>query len=126
MTREKPAHALLEFEVTQVLEEASDLEEAAPDLLKALCSALGWDIGEIWLRDADAELLRRAAVWTAPGIDLSELNELTRGMAVPSDRGLPGRVMESGSPELITDLRLDASFIRKEVAARVGLRSILA
>ena len=40
--------------VTRVLAETNTLLEAAPNVLEAIGSALGWDTGDVWMMEADA------------------------------------------------------------------------
>lgn len=107
----------------RVIAEASSLGDAAPLILKSVCSSLGWDVGALWLSDKHADRLRLLDFWTQPGLKVSEFEtqsrqvEFTRGMA------FPGRVWESGMPAWMVDVTKETSFSRAEAARKVGLNS---
>ena len=44
--------------VTQILAQAALLEDAAPRILQAVCESLGWDIGLMWVLDAQEKVER--------------------------------------------------------------------
>jgi PAS domain S-box-containing protein len=114
--------ALVELEITRLLEEASSVESVAEDILRTLCRELSWDLAELWLLDADADLISRTAVWYQPDFDSSMFDTPSRGVAVTRGYGLSGRVVATGDVTWVTDLRLDPAIVRKRAAARAGLR----
>jgi len=116
------SYVVAEFEVTRIVEEASNFEDAAPELLRALGESLRWDVGEIWMLEADVGLLRRTAVWHTPNLDLHDFEALSHA-AAPRGFCLPGRVLASGNQEWICDIRTDPAFMRGKAAARAGLRT---
>src|SRR5207247_455706 len=64
--------------ITRILSEASDLKEAAAEILSSLCEGLGWDAGTLWLVDRAAGVLRCAELWHAPQRQLGEFGPATR------------------------------------------------
>ncbi len=121
MASRQSTEVVVEFEVTRILEGASDLEEAAPDLLRTICEGFGWDVGEIWLLDADSGMLSLFADWHASSLDVGSMEEMARGIAAGRGYGIPGRVLQRGAPVWVEDIRADPGFARKEAAARAGL-----
>ncbi|TMB95865.1 MAG: PAS domain S-box protein [Chloroflexi bacterium] len=121
MTSGHSSYPLVEFELTRILEEAPGLDAAAPRILQTLCEGLGWQVGELWLLDADANLLRRTAAWHSPDVDVSAMEAITRGVAATPASGLPGRMFRTGNIEYIPNVSSDPAFTRKEAAARAGL-----
>ena len=115
--------ALVELEITRLLEESSGVESAAEDILKTLCLGLGWDLGEIWLLEADSNLLLRMAVWHSPEVDTSAFDVLTRGVAITKGYGFPGRVVATRNVVWVPDLMTDPLIVRKATAIGAGLRS---
>jgi PAS domain S-box-containing protein len=110
-----------EHAVARVLADAGDEAAAYPRLLEAIGDALGWKAAAVWspARDAAGEALRCVTTWRAPlGFDAA-----TRSSTLGPGEGLPGRVLQSGEPAWIADIRVDANFPRGPVAAEAGLRS---
>ena len=49
---------------------ARTIDEAAPKILQAVCEALGWEHGALWVVDKAAGVLRCGEIWTTPaGMD---------------------------------------------------------
>jgi len=119
-TRES-VYSNLEFEVTCLLEEAADLSEVGPDLLRTICESLGWVLGEIWLLDSDAKMFRRSLMWHADDKGIEEFASVTEGISAKMDRGLPGRMLASGRPVSVPDLLAEADFVRKDGAVQARL-----
>jgi hypothetical protein len=51
-----------------------------------------WDVGGQWYVDADANVLRCADVWYAPGVNVHAFINATQRAAFAPGMGLPGRV----------------------------------
>jgi signal transduction histidine kinase/DNA-binding response OmpR family regulator len=115
-----------QISVSRALAESFTLGEAAPRLLEAVCDSLGWEIGEIWMLDAKAHVLRCEAIWHVPSLDASEFAKLGRALTVASGFDLPGRVWAKGDPVWIADILTDANFVRVSAAARLGLHGAVA
>ena len=65
-----------QFAVTRVLSEARTLAEATPQILRAVCESLRWDVGAIWHVDGDT--LRCVNVWHGGSDLLAEFEQTTR------------------------------------------------
>jgi PAS domain S-box-containing protein len=115
-----------QYEVTRALAEVSDLREAAPRILRAVCEALGWEAGVLWALDREAGALRFVESWSAPGLDVREFVRLSRERTFARGEGLPGRVWESREPTWVEDVVANGSFPRSAVAAREGLHGAFA
>ena len=113
------------FTVSRVLAGASSLTEAGPTLLRAICDAIGWEVGELWRVDAAADVLCCAATWHSSGIDAAAFNAAERRAVFERGCGLQGRVWASGEPAWITDLSNDSG-VPGGAAAPLGLRGALA
>jgi PAS domain S-box-containing protein len=116
----------LDYEVTRVLAESATPGEAAPEILKAICQATGWDIGALWYVDDEASVLRCAEVWHRPEIAAAEFESLSRASIFPPGVGLPGRVWQTGEPNWINELTSDPNFPRLDAAAKHDLQSAFA
>jgi len=120
--REKAAeHATL-----RILSESSSLAEAAGPLLETLCTAHGWDLGTVWMRDDVAGAVRCLHLWRTGDLEVPELEALEGDVFFPVDAGLTGRVIATGEALWVEDLREETPFPRTALAARRGLVSLAA
>ncbi len=97
-----------------------------PELLQAIAEGLAWDATALWTVDRGARHLRCDGFWARPGLDLDRLRAAHEGTLLPVGVGLPGRVWESGRPELVSDLSDDVTWPLAPVAAASCLRSAFA
>jgi PAS domain S-box-containing protein len=110
-----------EFAVTRVLAERHTIQDAAPGLLRALCECLEWELGELWLVDPDANVLRWGGAWHTPALDAARFTELSRPLTFAPGVGIPGHAWASGQPMWVTDVTEAACFLRAAEARRTGL-----
>lgn len=116
----------MQFQVTRALTESSTLEQAAPDVLAAIGSNIGWDAGCLWVTDRDEGVLRMQTLWVRDGLDLGDFRALTEQLAFPAGHGLPGEVWSSGTPLAVSDFTDHLGFPRAESARLAGLRGAVA
>lgn len=90
------ARSAAQYAVTHILAESSCLVEAAPEILRAVCQSLEWDVGNLWLVDLEIGALRCFDVWYAPQLDAGEFERATRRLTFPRGAGLAGTVWETG------------------------------
>lgn len=110
-----------QYAVTRVLAEAASLAEATPKLLQAIGEGVGWDVGELWHVDSEAEVLRLSGIWSASSVDITQYAEISRGTTFRPGSGLPGRVWSSGQAVWIFDLASDRNILRAAIMAELGL-----
>lgn len=106
--------------------EASNLDNAAPTILRAIAEGLEWEQGVLWLVDAGASVLRYITTWHTPSIVTDEFEKVCRQISFSRGMGLPGRVWAAGEPVWLADLLNDNNFPRLHAAASAGLQSALA
>jgi PAS domain S-box-containing protein len=116
-------HQQVVYETACALAESATLVEAAPRMLEAICGALGWDYGGLWVVDRAAAHLRWAARWHASSLPFDEFAAVSRGTAFAAGGGLPGRVWSSRQPAWIPDVVRDPNFPRAAEAERAGLHA---
>src|SRR5947209_4558963 len=68
----------VQYAVTRVLAEASNLSEAAPQIIRAVCETAGWKLGEIWELDAGAKVLRCVEIWSPAPEEFAEFKAVSR------------------------------------------------
>ena len=107
------------FEVAAALATGGTIGQAGPAVLAAICSHIGWALGEIWRVDPRAETLRREAFWSA---DASTRRAACHfpDVASMSDRWLP---ITDGRVPSFPDLRELPQLDRRGLAHGTGLRS---
>ncbi len=107
--------------INDVLAEASDLEQAAPAMLRRVGEHLDWQIGALWLVDAGKPELRCCAVWSAADVRAASFERTTMQLRLPLGVGLPGRVWASARPAWIEDVVEEPNFPRAPVALEAGV-----
>jgi PAS domain S-box-containing protein len=120
--RRRAEHRLeTQYITARVLAESATLDEATPKILQAICDNLGWDVGELWSVNQQANWLDFVKVWYQPSIELPEFEAVTRSITFAPGIGLPGRIWESGKPIWIADVVKDTNFLRTIVAEKAGI-----
>ncbi len=129
ITERKRAERRLAAEhgITRILTNAQGLQEAAPGVLSVLIESLEVDVGTLWVLDPVPALLRASAVRLASESGAAQsFLEASHLITFTIGTGLPGRAWKQGTPLWVSDLIADANFLRREAAAKSGLRSALA
>jgi PAS domain S-box-containing protein len=106
---------------TRALAGSTSLEEAAPQILQAVCVSLDWDFGALWIVDRDSRVLRCLVTWCRSPERVAPFDAATRSRTFEPGVGLPGRVWTSGAPAWIPDVVADPNFPRAAVAGAAGL-----
>jgi PAS domain S-box-containing protein len=114
------ARLRVQYGVTRVLAEAQSLEAAAPKLLEAIGSPLGWSTGHLWESRGEGSLVLTGS-WTAEGMSFPRFEEATRRLDPEGDLVLPARVWKTGRQSWIADYSADPSYPRAEAAGQEGL-----
>jgi PAS domain S-box-containing protein len=114
---------MIQYQTARILAESPSLDSAGPKLLRAICESLGWDLGQIWIVDPEADVLRWLAGWHNPAVPVAEFMEASRGRPFLRGVGLPGRIWADGAADWFSDLASDQAFTRTDLAAAAGLNS---
>lgn len=112
-----------EHAVWRILASADRLEGVVPSILKEVCRAGAWALGELWTPGDDGQILHLTDVWNDTLFDLDRFVEVSWVTTFPSGTGLPGRVLETGSPIWIPDVATDHNFPRLKLADEAGLHA---
>src|SRR5262245_58323619 len=115
----------LEHAVADLVASGEGADELLAGLLAAVGTTLGWVLGAAWVPDEDADRLRCAAVWHDGTPALAGFAATTEALTLPVGIGLPGRVWQSGQPDWLADVRLDANFPRAQAARDAGLAAAM-
>src|SRR5438093_602152 len=115
-----------QFAVTRALAESSSLSEATPKLLQYVCEAVGWELGELWVVNADSNTLHIEGSWHVPSYEVDEFERAGRKTILFPGIDLVGRVLSNGQPVWIDNVVDDSNFPRAPIAERVGLHGAFA
>ena len=116
-------HLTAQYAATRVLAESATTSEATSQILQGICESLGWDLGEIWMVDQQANVLRFLDMWHKASLEVQEFEALNRQTTFPPGIGLPGRVWASSEPVWIADVVKELSFSRFKINAQVELQA---
>jgi PAS domain S-box-containing protein len=119
------ARLSVQYAVARTLAEVRHLGEASKKIVQAICESVGWDFGDVWRVDPEANLLRCVDIWHAPELGAREFIESTQKTTFEAGAGLPGRVWSSRKAFWIPDVGLDHS-PRGTFAANGGLHGAFA
>jgi len=115
----------VQFEVSRALANAGSVEEAVPEVLEAICRALGWELGLLWRVDEGRHVLRCEGGWRAPTSSSAAFLGASRGLTFERGTGLPGRVWSTGRTFWFPDVSLDADLLRARTVVETDLHSAL-
>ena len=114
-----------EYVAARVLIDATSFDEAAPKILEAICTTLGWEHGALWMVDREADTLRCDVMWTDRPDALGEFHAVSRRLTFAAGSACPAA---SGPPRSLPGFPTwpsDINFPRAAVAAREGLHAAL-
>jgi signal transduction histidine kinase/PAS domain-containing protein len=121
--KQAEARRMTRFAVTSVLAQAATLWNAIPNLLRAICEGERWELGEMWLVDAESRVLRWAGWWHMPSLPMESYEEECRTITFVPSCGLHGRVWSKGYPEWVRDVLLDTRIHQAPLLVGHGLTS---
>ncbi|MBW4620737.1 MAG: EAL domain-containing protein [Cyanosarcina radialis HA8281-LM2] len=115
-------------EIAQILAESTVISSAISKLLQTVCEGLGWDLGEFWLADRQASVLRYGKSWHQLATvdresEWQQFEAIARQFTFSKGVGLLGDIWKCDRPMWVTDMQDDTSCLRRWSAAKVGLRS---
>src|SRR5437588_82989 len=121
----------VQYAVSRVLLEATNLNDAAEGILQAIGMPLevwstSWEVGVFWTVDPHTPILRCLTTWHAPTIIAPELENAVRQMTFSPGIGLPGRVWASGEAAWMSDVLAESNFPYQRLASSQGLHAAFA
>lgn len=109
--------------LTVALDKCESLSSALEIVLREVCKATGWALGEAWLPSPDGRSLVPGPIWHVASDRLRDFAAGSSRYSFRPGRGLPGRVWSSGLPAWVTDVRRDLNFPRRKLARRSGIKA---
>ncbi|MEO6028125.1 MAG: GAF domain-containing sensor histidine kinase [Candidatus Binatia bacterium] len=104
---------------------AADPESALTIVLRRICEASGWLVGQAWTPAPNGEILACAAWWSGDAT-LAAFHAENRVFTFARGVGLPGRVWATGQPAWIEDVQHEPNFPRAALAQRAALSGAMA
>jgi diguanylate cyclase (GGDEF)-like protein/PAS domain S-box-containing protein len=109
--------------VGRAFTESGSLETVLDKVLDGIGSQLGWDIGQVWLRDRTDGMLYCAHQWLGDAAHVSEFAAENKAARFALGDGVVGRVWLNRQPLWLEDLGQAQGFRLGEAAARSGVSS---
>jgi PAS domain S-box-containing protein len=108
--------------------EAEDVASALDVVLRGVCAATGWTIGQVWLPDARGTALECSSAYYCCAHGLDAFRRASEGLVLLPGTGLPGRAWATGEPVQSRDVTEDPRVVRvrADVARQVGLKAGMA
>ena len=110
-------------DVSHAIAGARSLTDAIPRVLRAVCDALAWDVGEFWSLDPEAGVLRCRGTWHSPVLELLNYEAATAELSFAPGSGLAGNAWAGAEPIWATVLATDPRFAHRDEIARIGLQA---
>ncbi len=100
---------------------AQDLDTALALVLRTVCEATGWALGQAWLPSRDGRTLQWKVAWHKPDARLVRFRQVSQELEYKPGQGLPGRVYATRSPVWLSDLGDALNSPRAGIARDVGI-----
>ena len=112
--------------VIRALAEAQDFHSASKMALRQICEQTGWDYGEIWVPNANEDVLQFAVAWHRENENLDRFRSYSESLRFTPGQGLPGRVWQDKQSKWLQDIVMaPEEFVRCEIAKKCNLKSAL-
>lgn len=128
ITERKKAEQLLvaEHGLVNAVACAGDLDDCIPGILRSLCDPLACILGELFLVDTDARLLRCARTYAGEsGDSIDEFLNVTQEITFQQGDGIPGRVWLKRKPVQAVLEAEHRTFLRLDLARKAGFKSVV-
>jgi PAS domain S-box-containing protein len=125
ITEQKSAQQRLrvEFAVTQILNEASTVQDACTRILRTMSEQFEAVRAEWWVPLPSGKQIVCAQAWQADPAALPAIRAATKNRLLSSSRSLSGRTLRQNKPIEVTDVTSRRDFVRSAAATQDGLRS---
>ncbi len=110
---------------TQAISQSPDFESAIANILRFLCSAIGWNFAEAWIPAADGTVLEHSQSWYASDRNLEAFGRASNEFVFAPGVGVPGRIWLTKQMEWREDISnsVNPVFLRAQIAAKSGLKA---
>jgi sigma-B regulation protein RsbU (phosphoserine phosphatase) len=111
--------------ISLAFNEAPDLNAALSVVLKAVCEATGWALGQAWLPTHDGSHLECSPAWFTNINGADQFRAVSEKTEFEPGEGLPGRAWLSKQPVWVRDVTSDPNFPRAPAARQAGIKAAL-
>ncbi|MDQ3061560.1 MAG: GAF domain-containing protein, partial [Acidobacteriota bacterium] len=111
------------YEIGRILASGETMNEAAPQILEAICRNLQFELGELWCMDKQDKILRLENAWHFPSSSLENFVAESRQFKFTISEGLPGKVWAKNAPVWLENIGGENNMPRKFFAEETGLQS---
>ncbi|RUR06009.1 ATP-binding protein [Legionella sp. km772] len=97
--------------------------------IDGICRLHNWPVGHIYFVDKDNEAitLKPANIWYVEDKEqYAAFQQITNDTTFNAEQGLPGRVLQTGEPFWIEDIKIDPDFPRSKPWVEIGVRGAVA
>lgn len=114
----------IQYDISKTLAESNSLEEASKNLLRNICSDIGWNFGILWLADDKNEYVKPDFFWSEDEFD-TKLNSDLYNDSMKFSKGMDftGTIFKEGKSMWTKDLSSAKSFKRLEGLSKEGWNS---
>ncbi len=124
---EQAAASELLHRVSELAVETDSFDDALQQCVELICQAMGWKVGHAYLQREDGGDLQPSDIWhLAEGKDsFVKFREATMNTTIAPGIGLPGKIVASGQPALITNVQDDKNFQRSQLCSEIEVKGAL-
>lgn len=115
----------LEYTITRVLSDTDNCKTVVRRVMQAICSTLGFQLGEFWQLDTKSQELHCLVRWHLKTAELQQFSTASHGLMFPIDRGIPGKTWQTEKVVWIKELSQEPQFSRQHEASQSQLRSLV-
>lgn len=117
----------LQQQIAVAANEAQSAERAFQTVLEYICEYTGWPVGHVYIcSDTTTGEMLPSTLWCLSSPRYEAFKNATQEVRLPSGAGLPGRVLETGLPQWISDISQTVDYIRQPIAEAAGLKATFA
>ena len=123
---EQTLEATLLHRASEMAAQVDSVDDALQQILDMVCELTGWPAGHVHkVSPSDENELVSAGIWHLDDPErYGSLKESTASATVKVGEGFAGRIMESGEPLWIADIKTVPEFPRTAEALAAGVRSV--
>jgi sigma-B regulation protein RsbU (phosphoserine phosphatase) len=109
--------------ISLAVNETQDLDAALGLVLRTICEATGWALGQAWLPNSDGSQLECSRAWYTTLSGAEPFRAASEEARFKPGEGLPGRVWLSKKAAWVRDLGRDINFPRAAAAGQMGVKA---
>lgn len=117
------ARLAMHYAVVQTLAQSPTLKVAAPQILRVIGTAIGWEVGTFWTLTPRAATLKLLGTWQQSSRRSGRFVAECRKHAFDLGKGLPGKVWAARRPIWVDDFQKSRRLPRSIAAQESGLHA---